>query len=188
MLLALALASLVAYGQNRPEGAHRIRKVQFPQEAHQLLQTHISGARHLQYYREITDAGAGYAAGFRKGRLLYRINFRADGALEQAGFRIGPVDLPQEAWARIQAWLNGRFPNNRVKTIWQAYPRLAFDSEATSFRLAFQNLLVPELRYAIVLKARTPDERGTFRAIFDSEGNFQELLEVTPPDHEHVLY
>jgi hypothetical protein len=188
LLIGLWLAPLASFAQHRPEGAHRIRKAQFPEVAHEVLQPWLTEARGSRYYRETDQNQERYAICFRKDRLDYRVDFDAAGRLEQAGLRVNPVDLPQDAWGHIQTWLKERFKSSRVRTIWQAYPRKAFAADADTFRNAFQNLLVSELQYEIVVKARTPDNRGTFMVLFDSQGNFRKLSEVAPPNHEHVLY
>ena len=188
LLLGLWLFPLAALGQPRPEGAHRIRQGQFPQAALQLLEPYNADARSIRFYRESNGDRVGFDTRFRKDRLTYRVGFDAAGGLEMAGFCINPVDLPQDAWGSIQTWQNSRFRSSRVRDIWQTYPRSAFDTDRDTFRTAFQNLLVPQLRYEIILKVRSGETRGTYRAIFDSEGNFLELVQVAPPNHEHVLY
>ncbi len=188
LLLVLWFISPAGLAQHQQEGAHRIRKAQFPEVACESLKPYLPEARKIRYYRQKDGDKVGYAATLRKGRLTYQFDFQADGALLQAGFRIRPVDLPQEAWGSIQAWLNTRFDSSRIRDFWQIYPSASFDSEIKMYRTAFQNLLVPELRYEVVVKVRAGKSRGTFKAIFDSEGNFRELLEMTPPDHEHILY
>ena len=188
LLLGLWLFPLTGLGQPRAEGAHRIRKVQFPQAALELLEPFTNDARSIRFYREGEGDRVGFATRFRKDRLTYRVDFDTAGGLVLAGLSVRPIDLPQEAWGRIQIWQDARFSASRVRDIWQTYPRLAFHTDGDTFRTAFQNLLVPQLRYEIVLQVRSGDTRGTYRAIFDSEGNFLELVQVAPPNHEHVLY
>lgn len=187
-LLGLLLCGSALWSQPEPEGAHRIRKAQFPSAAYERLEPHLSGVKKLRYYREIDPSGIRFEARFRKARLQYRVAFDPDGTIEQTAFGIEPPDLPSDTWDAVREGLQARVGAYRVLAMWQVYPGKSFGSEVQLFRNTYQNLMLPEIRYGLTLRTTATHSRKTLEAVFDSSGVLLSLRDALPPNYDHVLY
>ena len=188
-LVLIALLGLQPLcGQVKYEREYRIRKEQFPETAIKVLRSHLDEVRRLRFYREVDSNRRSFEMKFKKDRLHYSVEFTPEGMLEDVEVLIKPVDIPGESWAKIQAGLSDRFTRYRVRRIQQQYPRTAFDTDDQTLRNAFQNLLLPELNYELVLQARTDQGLMQYEALFDSEGNLMNLRKALPANYDHILY
>ncbi len=177
-----------ALAQVKQEREYRIRKNQFPEEAVLAMEPYLESARRLRYYREIDSARSSYEMKFKIRRLHYSVEFTPESRLEDAEVEIRPLDIPDATWESIQSHLQEKFGRYRVRKIQQQYPRGSFaDTEAT-LRAAFQNLLLPEIRYELVVQARTDSGISQYEALYDSEGKLLKLRKALPPNYDHVLY
>lgn len=186
LLALLGLQSLSA--QVKYEREYRIRKEQFPEAALEVLGSSLDDVRRLRFYREVDSNRRSFEMKFKKDRLHYSVEFTPEGVLEDVEVLIKPVDIPEESWSRIGAVLSDRFTRHKVRRIQQQYPRAAFDSDELTLRNAFQNLLLPELNYEIVVQGRT--ERGLmqYEALFDSDGKLLNIRKALPANYDHILY
>lgn len=188
LFLALICCLQIQAQQIKHEREHRIRREQFPEAALEALQPYLDEARRLRFYREIDSNHRSFEAKFRIQRLQYSIEFTPEGELEDAEVDIKPVDIPRATWQAIQEHLGTSFGKFHVRKIQQQYPRPAFDSDDATLKAAFQNLLLPEIRYELVVQAKTESGVGQFEALYDSEGNILLLRKALPPNYDHVLY
>ncbi len=188
ILLILFLVGFSAMGQVKSEREFRIRESQFPVAAIEVAEPYLEGVRRLRFYKEIDQGRVSYEIKFKKDRLHYSVEFATDGVLEDIEVRIQPVDVPDASWQAIEKHLGTSFEKYRVRKIQQQYPRSAFPSDAAVFRNAFQNLLLPEIRYELMVRGKGPDGYRDYEITYDATGGFLSRRESLPPNYDHVLY
>ena len=184
----LLLLGFAGSAQVKSEREFRIKKSQFPIASLEKAQPFLEGVRKLRFYKEIDDGRVSYEIKFKKARLHYSVEFSDSGDLEGIEVRIKPVDIPQESWEEIGKHLSGTFPKYKVRKIQQQYRRAAFASDSLAFRNAFQNLLLPEIRYELTIHAKTEEGSRDFEITYDARGNFIMMKKSLPPNYDHVLY
>lgn len=187
LLFALSL-QLLQSQEVKYEREYRIRKSQFPEKARALMEPYTESARRIRYYREIDSNRSSYEMKFKLARLHYSVEFNPEGQLEDVEIRIKPVDLPNSSWQAIMTDLRTRFKKFKVRKIQQQYPREAFPDDATTLRNAFQNLILPQIRYELVVGARESTGYLDYELLYDAEGSFLKLRKSLPPNYDHVLY
>ncbi len=187
LLFALSLLPLQAQ-EIKYEREYRIRKSQFPEKARKLMEPYTDSARRIRYYREVDSNRSSYEMKFKLARLHYSVEFDPEGQLEDVEVTIKPVDLPDSSWKAIKDDLRMRFYKYKVRKIQQQYPRAAFPDDAATLRSAFQNLLLPEIRYELVIGARESSGYLDYELLYDAEGAFLNMRKSLPPNYDHVLY
>ena len=170
------------------EREFRIRKEQFPARALESMEDHLKEVKRLRFYREIDSNRSSYEIKFKYVRLHYSVEFSSDGVLEDVEVRIKPVDIPADSWQTITEDLNRRFSKFRVRKIQQQYPREAFPSATETLKNAFQNLLLPQIRYELIVQARVDKGFLNYEILYDADGKFLNLRKSLPPNYDHVLY
>lgn len=188
LTLLLLFSGSALFSQVKYEREYRIRKEQFPAAALEEMAPFLEDVRRLRFYREIDSSRSSYEMKFRKVRLNYSVEFTPQGQLEDVEIEVRPVDIPDESWGRILEHLNTQYPKYRVRRIQQQYPRSAFPDVPSTLKNAFQNLLLPQIRYELIVQARTPEGPGQYEYLFDSEGGFLLKRKSLPPNYDHVLY
>ncbi len=188
LLVLFFTAPAVGLAQAKYEREFRIRKAQFPQVALERATPYLEGARRVHYYQETDSNRVSYEIKFKKGRLRYSVEFSAGGDLEDIEVGIGPTDIPAITWEAIETHLSGMLGKHRIAKIQQQYPRSAFASDAETFKMAFQNMLLPEMRYEIMVQARTDEGFKEYEILYDHQGMVLRIRESLPPNYDHVLY
>ncbi len=187
LVLCLLVTCGATYGQNKYEREHRIKKSQFPENALQYIKEKLIDARKVRFYKEIDSAKVSYEAKFKKDRLRYSIEFSEAGVLEDVELLIKPVDIPEAAFANIENYLGTYFTKYRIRKMQQQYPMIDGDAEKT-LRNAFQNLLLPSIKYELIVAGKKDTEFLQYEVLFDADGNFEKLRRSLPPNYDHVLY
>lgn len=185
-LLILCLCQ-TALAQNKYERETRIKREQFPKNALELIQDHLSHAKKIRFYQETDSTKNSYEAKFKKGRLHYSVEFDQQGTLEDIEFRITEVDIPEETWLAITKYLEQVHPKYRIKKIQQQYPVGDRATEKTVHD-AFQNLILDYVNYEVVFAAKANKGFQTYEALFNSEGQLIIIRKSFPPSYDHVLY
>ncbi len=188
LLLIALLTVFITQGQYKYEREYRIKKKQFPDKAHVLLKNHIKEARKVKYYREVDSTKVSYEAKFKLDRLFYSVEFDAYGNLEDVEILIKEVDIPNASLTAIKGYLNSNFSKHRILKIQQQYPVSAFENAEETLRNAFQNLLLPAIKYELVVAGRKEKGFEDFEILFDSEGNFISTRLSLPANYDHILY
>ncbi|MEJ2583982.1 MAG: hypothetical protein P8Z38_02725 [Robiginitalea sp.] len=186
--LLLLFLGLSGYAQIKSEREFRIKKSQFPVISFEKAQPYLEGVRRLRFYKEIDAGRVSYEIKFKKARLHYSVEFSDAGDLEDIEVRIKPVDIPEESWKLMEDHLSGAFQKYKVRKIQQQYRRSTFPSDSVTFRNAFQNLLLPEIRYELIVHAKTADGYRDFEITYDARGSFIGMKKSLPPNYDHVLY
>jgi len=174
--------------QNKYEREHRIRKVQFPQNALGYIKEKLQDAKRIRFYKEIDSNKISYEAKFKKDRLWYSVEFDKDGTLEDIEILIKPVDIPEEAYEAMNTYLANSFKKYRIRKIQQQYPFSEEESPENTIKNAFQNLMLPSINYELIISGKKEKGFNQFEVLFDAEGNFKSIRQSLPPNYDHVLY
>lgn len=187
-LFFLILCSYGSFAQNKYEREYRIRKDQFPTDAKNLLDANISGVKRLKFYKETDSTKNSYEAKFKKDKLWYSIEFDVNGLLEDIEITIAPLDIPSDVLAQITTYFDESFKSHRVKKIQQQYLATPSEDIKTTFRNAFQNLLLPSINYEIIVSGKEDKSYVEYEVLFDAAGTFINRRKRLPPNYDHVLY
>ncbi len=187
LLLLFFLFYSVAHTQEKVEREHRIRKVQFPaldQEV-TLLAPNIKKVR---YYKEIDSSGTTYTLRFKKERLHYHIDYDKNGNLQNSGFKIKRIDIPEEYYDGMERYMAENFGQFKIRKIWQEYPIILNSPMQDPLKNTFQNLILPDINYKFLIRSLAKDKTRHIEVWFDSEGKYLKMRAVLPTNFDHVLY
>ena len=187
-LFLLCASATMAQGKYKYEREYRIKKNQFPNKAHALLQNKVKEARKVKYYREVDSSKVSYSAKFKLDRLAYKAEFDSAGTLENIEILIKEVDMPNESLNSIQKHLNSKFSKYRTLKIYQQYNVAEFNTIEETLFNAFQNLLLPAVKYDLLIAGKREKGFEDFEVLFDSEGNYLSMRKSLPANYDHVLY
>lgn len=188
LLLFMLLTGFLMQSQYKYEREYRIKKNQFPQKAHALLQEHIQGARKMKYYREVDSTKISYEAKFKMDRLYYSAEFDTQGNLEDIEVLIKEIDIPNASFEAITGHLDSTFAKHRILKIQQQYAVSDFNSVEETVKNAFQNLLLPSIKYEIIVAGKRDKGFEDFEILFDAEGSFISMRKSLPANYDHILY
>ena len=175
-------------GQYKYEREHRIKKNQFPAEARAFIAEKLENAKKIRYYRETDSTKISYEAKFKVDKLHYSVEFDEKGRLEDIEILIKEVDIPNETFAEITAYLDSNFTKYRLRRIQQQYPVNENETVEETLRNAFQNLLLPTIRYEIMVSAKKDNGFEDYEILFDYSGEFLMLRKSLPVNYDHILY
>ena len=184
----MVLLGTIGYPQDKYERAFRIKKSQFPKEAITLLESSSFGAKKIRFYKETDSAKTTFAAKFKKDKLHYAIEFDKNGQLENIQFLIREVDIPEAALKNIRQYLKAEFKNYRVRKMQQQYPLNMDNNPEAGLKNAFQNLILPSIKYVLHVAGKQERQYVHYQIRFDSAGKFLLKREMLPPNYDHVLY
>ena len=187
LLVLFLLIGVAASAQNKYEREYRIKKSQFPANALGYIEAKLQEARHVRFYKETDSAKVSYEAKFKKDRLKYSVEFSEKGILEDIEILIKPVDIPNDTFQRINQYLQDRFVKYRIQKIQQQYP-VGNKNVETTVKNAFQNLMLPDIKYEIIVSGKKTKGYAQFEIVFDAAGNFEKIRKSLPPNYDHVLY
>lgn len=177
-----------SFSQYKYEREHRIKKNQFPVTAHTFIENNVDGARNLKYYRETDSTSVNYAAKFKIDRLKYSASFDRNGKLIAIDFLIKEVEIPNESFALIEKWLESNFSKYHIRRIHQRYPIRKEEAVGTTLNNAFQNLLLPNLQYEMMIRGRKENSNDDYEVLFDADGQFIEIRTSLPANYDHIRY
>ena len=188
--LLLFMLVMVQFGvaQNKYERESRIDEEEFPKASYLLIQDYLDDAKRIRFYKETDSIKKSYEAKFKKGRLHYSVEFDESGKLEDVEFIIKEQDVPNDTWGTILFYLDENHAKYRIKKIQQQYPLLDGQSEKKLLHNAFQNLILPEVNYELILSSKKDKEFQEYEALFDAEGQLIQIRKSVPPSYDHVLY
>ena len=134
-------------GQAKYEREFRIKKSEFPQTALELIQEEVKEARRIRFYKEVDSITASFEAKFRKDRMHYSVEFSALGELEDIELIIKEVDVPQDVYGAISNYIERDCGKFSIRRLQQQYPLTGEIEIKKLMRDAFQNLILPYIRY-----------------------------------------
>lgn len=188
-LLSLCLLLSVQLGtaQNKYEREYRIKKSQFPEKALELISTKLEDARRVRFYKETDSTKVSYEAKFKKDRLHYSVEFDEDGVLEDVEILIKSIDIPDDSYSLMTKYLEKKFNRYRIRRMQQQYP-VGADPIETTLRNAFQNLMLPTIKYELIVSGKGDSGYEQFEILFNANGDFEKIRKSLPPNYDHVLY
>ncbi|TFG79134.1 MAG: hypothetical protein E4H26_00675 [Flavobacteriales bacterium] len=187
LLLVFFLCYGVAHTQEKVEREHRIRKVQFP-ALDQEVTLVVPNIKKVRYYKEIDSSGNTYILRFKKERLHYHIDYDKNGNLQNSGFKIKRIDIPEEYYDGMERYMVENFGQFKIRTIWQEYPIIQNSPMQDPLKNTFQNLILPNINYKFLIRSLSQDKTGHIEVWFDSEGKYLKMRAVLPTNFDHVLY
>jgi hypothetical protein len=183
------MCNYITFAQTKYEREFRIRKNQFPVAAKEILTEHLKkGAKRLKFYKKNDTSKTTYESKFKKDKLWYSIEFSSKGNLENIEIIIQPLDIPSETRTNITQYLDQNFINHKVKKIKQQYIATEDEEYKEIFRNAFQNLLLPNLNYEIMISSKEHKASLEYEILFNAEGKFKTKRKRLPPNYDRVLY
>ncbi|WP_343488113.1 hypothetical protein [Allomuricauda sp. d1] len=187
LLLAILIFSSQHLLCQKREREFRLRPNDFPKVALVKIAPYLKEARRKRFYKEFDGEKTSYEAKFKKDRLFYSVEFDSLGVLEDVEFNIDEDDIPEESFEKIESYLQKNYERERIKKIQQQHPRNEKE-EQTTLREAFQNLLLPDIRYELIIAHRGKKGFEEYELLFDAEGNFLSARQSFPQKYDHVLY
>ena len=187
-ILLLFFSGIFMHAQNKYEQEHRILKKQFPEKALTTITKKLEDARHIRYYKEIDSTKINYKVKFKKDRLRYSVNYDKQGVLENIGIIIKPIDIPTGSFTKIEAYLTAEFNKYRIKKIHQQYPVSTDEDAEITIKNAFQNLILPEINYVLIVVGKKGKTHQEYEFFFNAEGDLIKLRKTLPPNYDHILY
>lgn len=178
---------ILASAQNKYEREYRIKKSQFPDKALGYIEDKLEDARNIRFYKETDSTKVSYEAKFKKNRLKYSVEFNEGGTLEDIEILIRPIDIPNDSYKAVNKYLQKEFIKYRIQKIHQQYP-IGDNSVETTVKNAFQNLILPSLKYKLIVSGKKNKGYEQFEVLFDAEGNFEKIRKSLPANYDHVLY
>lgn len=188
LLVWLFLASVtMASSQKKYEREYRIRKSQFPEKGLAYIDEKLEDARHVRFYKETDSTKISYETKFKKDRLKYSVEFSKEGTLEDIEIQIKSVDIPDDAFAEMNKYLEENFIKYSIQKIQQQYPVGENDAK-TTVKNAFQNLMLPYVKYELIVSGKKDRGYAQYEVLFDAKGDFEKIRKSLPPNYDHVLY
>ncbi|MEO9891440.1 hypothetical protein [Aurantibacter sp.] len=187
LIFAIAICTN-SLAQDRIERQHRITKSQFPLEAIETLTNNSTGIKRLKYYQEIDTIQKTYTAKFKKSRLYYEMDFDNNGVFEALSFSIKQVDIPEDSFQKISNYLEQNFENIKVRKMLQLYSSNSEQNIEKTIKNAFQNLMVPDMNYKLLVRGKLNKRKTDIEVLFDASGDFISQKELLPPNYDRVLY
>lgn len=186
-LVIAVLFTFVSSAQNKYEREFRIKKSQFPEKALNHIEEKLEDARRIRFYKEIDSVKVSFEAKFKKDRLKYSVEFDENGALEDIEILIKSVDIPNDAFAKINKYLQNEFVKYKIQKMQQQYPVGVNDTEST-IKNAFQNLMLPSIKYELIVSGKRNKGYAQYEVLFDAAGSFEKIRKSLPSNYDHVLY
>lgn len=188
VILTVSLTINMVNSQYQYEREHRIKKCQFPSNAHTFLEDKLKDPKNMRFYGEKDSLKVCYEAKFKIDKLNYSIEFDEKGEPEDIEILIKEVDVPKDSWININNYLKEEFVKFKIQRIQQQYAVGLNESVDTTLKNAFQNLLIPSINYQLMVRAKNEGDYQDYEILYSAEGFFISRRKSLPPNHDRVLY
>lgn len=187
LFVAFLFFMVWGFSQERVEREHRILKSQFPPIAYpkDALGDNV---KKLRYYKEVAADHIVYSTKFKKDRLHYQMKYTKEGELQSVAFFINEIDVPTDVYAQIVTFMDASFDEWKLMKMAQLYPVETKDLEAQAYKNAFQNLMVPNVRYKLEVKGKKDSKREQMEFWFTATGSLLSSRDALPANFDRVLY
>ena len=101
---------------------------------------------------------------------------------------IKQLDIPNESMERIEDHLTTAFAKFRIRRMRQRYEVSAESPEETTLKNCLQNLMLPGMKYILLVSDKSGKNRVDYQVIFNAEGRFLSKRASLPANYDHVLY
>ncbi len=176
-----------AKAQTKQEREYRIDRDALPEQCLILLQDYLSNTKRLRFYEEHDGEKASYEIKFKKDKLFYSIEFDGNGTLEDVEFIIKPQDIPTDVYESITSYFREKHHKYRIKKIQQQYLNKS-GNEQLVLKNAFQNLILADINYEIIITTKDKGGFSEYEITFDSAGNHLLTRKAVNSNYDHVLY
>lgn len=176
-----------AISQTKREKEIRIDSEAFPPKALEVLTPYLTNSRRIRYYKEFDGNKVSYEIKFKKDRLKYSVEFNEDGVLEDVEYIVRPVDIPETTFEAISSYLYKNHKSYKIKKIQQQYLNQNNNSKGV-LKAAFQNLILPEINYEIIVSSKDKKGFSEYEITFNSNGEQLSSRKAIKPKYDHVLY
>jgi len=188
LLIMVFFSGFQSSAQEKIERQHRIKKTQFPSMALDIITQNSTDVRHLKFYQEVDTAQKTFTAKFKRARLFYEIDFDQNGDFKSMGFNVKQVDIPEESFGQISGYLAQQFEKSKIRKMLQLYHNGKDDNSEKTINQAFQNLIIPEISYELLVRGKKEGKSADYKIYFDSQGNFKQIQKSLPANYDRVLY
>ena len=188
VLVLILFQFTIVNSQVKVEREHRIKKNQFPEAAHTFINDKLQGYKKMRFYKETDTSRTTYGAKFKKDKLNYSIEFDKWGSPQNFEILIKEVDVPSDSWMEITKFLKEKFVKHKIRKIYQQYIVTSSEMIETTFKNAFQNLLIPSVNYDLIVRGKIQDAFIDYEILFGADGAFKKMKESLPANYDHVLY
>ncbi len=186
LILVLLATSVLCFGQKKQEQEFRIDKNELPQNVLTELSGYLKEAKRLRFYKELDGEKSSYEVKFKKDRLRYSVEFDENGKLEDVEFIIEPTDIPEDTLEQIARHLISKHGKYRIKKIQQQY--LNGDDTQKTLQDAFQNLILPDVRYELIIATKDKEGYSEYEITFDALGKHLLTRKSVNTKYDHVLF
>ena len=169
------------------EREHRIRKSQFPTVDFGTMFNGIK-TKKMRYYKEVDSLETTYILKFKIDLLNYSLSFDDNGKLTKSGFLVNEIDIPEETFQKINAYLSDSFEKSRIKLIFQQYPMTNSENAESALTNTFQNLLLPSNEYKLIVIGKNDKKHTEYDLWFTADGNLTRKRHALPMNHDRILY
>lgn len=180
--------AMIGSAQNMNEREHRIRKSQFPKNALAYIQNEIVDAKRIRFYKEVDSTKIYFTAKFRKDRLKYSIEFNTDETINSLAFTIQSLDIPEGSYMKMINYLEQHFRRYKIRRLEQQYLLSDYKEETTAIKQAFQNLIVPNVIYELVVFGKQNNKLEPYEVHFNANGSLNSIKKSLPTNYDHILY
>lgn len=187
LLIAFFGGIASAISQAKQEREFKIEENEFPKKAKGIIETYLADSKRIRFYKEIDGDKVSYEVKFKKDKLKYSIEFSEGGNLEDIEFVIKEVDIPSDSFEMITNYLEANHKKNRIKKIQQQYLN-NIGNPKELLRVAFQNLILPEINYEIIVATKDDKGYAEYEITFNSEGKHILSRRLVKQKYDHVLY
>ncbi len=186
LFIVLLFIGAVCFSQ-QIEREHRIRKSQFPQVNIGLM---LNGSKtnKMRYYKEVDSLETTYILKFKMARLNYLLSYDDDGKLKISSFRVKEIDIPEETFQKIKAYISNSYEKFRIKRIFQQYPPTITVDHKPELKDTFQNLLLPSNVYKLIVIGKNEKKNNEYDLWFSADGNLIRKRQALPMNHDRILY
>jgi hypothetical protein len=184
--LVLLATSVLCFGQKKQEQEFRIEEEDLPEGIIPMVSDYLKNVKRLRFYKELDGEKSSYEIKFKRDRLLYSIEFDEKGELEDVEFIIKQTDIPEKTLENLSKYLKSNHGKYRIKKIQQQYLNIV-DAEQT-LKKAFQNLILPEIRYELIIATKDDDGYGEYEITFTAEGKHLLTRKSVNTKYDHVLF
>ena len=169
------------------EREHRIRKSQFP-AVNIGLMFNVSKTSKIRYYKEVDSLETTYILKFKMDRLNYLLSFDDTGKLKISGFKVNEIDVPEETFQKIKAYLSDSYEKSRIMRIFQQYPATNPENVESALKNTFQNLILPSNVYKLIVIGKNDKKKNEYDLWFSADGNLIRKRQALPMNHDRILY
>ena len=185
-LLSIILFIVNGFTQKKQEQEFRIDKGELPENILPVLSYYLDDVKRLRFYKEQDGEKSSYEVKFKKDRLLYSIEFDEKGVLEDVEFIVKQKDIPDETFEKLTKYLQSNHGKYRIKKIQQQY--LNTRNAQKTLKDAFQNLILPEIRYELIIATKDDEGYGEYEITFDAMGAHLLTRKSVNTKYDHVLF